>query len=178
MIISLYLCITLVWSEYEKWENTPVIVSFASKETPIWQIPFPAVTICPENKVVPRKFNYTNYLFRKMRNETLAANMWVNQQLEIECRQKDILRIVFQVLLVDTRTLLFWMCFNREIFFSIFSTYYEYLLTSFTFSIEFSKCHEQRSVKNSKALFVWYILRVLLYKLSSVIEVFSSVTTI
>lgn len=75
MMIALSLCVTLVLSAYEKWENTPVIVSFASKETPNWQIPFPAVTICPENKVVPKKFNYTNYLLKKKQNETLAEDM-------------------------------------------------------------------------------------------------------
>lgn len=75
MVISLYLCISLVLSAYEKWENSPVIVSFASKETPNWQIPFPAVTICPENKVTPKKFNYTNYLLSKKENKTLAADM-------------------------------------------------------------------------------------------------------
>lgn len=75
MIISLYLCISLILSAYDKWESTPVIVSFASKETPNWQIPFPGVSICPENKVVPRKFNYTNSLLRKKQNEILAENI-------------------------------------------------------------------------------------------------------
>lgn len=35
---------------YKKWVRSPVIVTFATKQTPIWQIPFPAVTICPETK--------------------------------------------------------------------------------------------------------------------------------
>lgn len=36
---------------YKKWEVAPVIVTFATKETPIYEIPFPAVTICPEQTV-------------------------------------------------------------------------------------------------------------------------------
>lgn len=72
MIISLYLCVSLVLAAYEKYENTPVIVSFGNRERPNWQIPFPAVTICPENKVVPKKFNYTGYWLNKSQNISLS----------------------------------------------------------------------------------------------------------
>ncbi|KAG5863878.1 hypothetical protein JTB14_031603 [Gonioctena quinquepunctata] len=71
LIVSLYLCISLVLSAYNKWEHSPVIVSFASKETPNWQIPFPSVTICPETKAIPKKFNYAHYLDLKRKNEQL-----------------------------------------------------------------------------------------------------------
>ena len=36
---------------FEKASNSPVLVSFASQPTPIWQIPFPALTLCNMNKV-------------------------------------------------------------------------------------------------------------------------------
>lgn len=72
MAVSLYLCITLVLSAYDKWESSPVIVSFATKETPIWQIPFPAVTICPETKALPGKFNFSRYLQMKKENKVLS----------------------------------------------------------------------------------------------------------
>ncbi|XP_072394413.1 pickpocket protein 28-like [Diabrotica undecimpunctata] len=71
MIISLYICTKLVLNAYSKWQNTPVIVSFATKDTPNWRIPFPAVTICPEIKAVPSKYNYTHFLDLKMKGETL-----------------------------------------------------------------------------------------------------------
>lgn len=44
---------------YEKWQFSPVIVSFAEKSTPVWQIPFPAVTICPETKALSKHINFT-----------------------------------------------------------------------------------------------------------------------
>lgn len=44
---------------YEKWQDSPVIVSFAEKSTPVWQIPFPAVTICPETKAMMKYVNFT-----------------------------------------------------------------------------------------------------------------------
>lgn len=45
---------------YDKWQFSPVIVSFAEKSTPVWQIPFPAVTICPETKALSKFINFTS----------------------------------------------------------------------------------------------------------------------
>lgn len=53
-------CGFLIYNVYEKWVGTPVIVSFAEKSTPIWEIPFPAVTICPETKAHGLEFNFTD----------------------------------------------------------------------------------------------------------------------
>ncbi|XP_005176877.1 pickpocket protein 28-like [Musca domestica] len=49
-IITIYLCTSIIVKIYMKWCETPVIVSFSEKSTPIWSIPFPAITICPETK--------------------------------------------------------------------------------------------------------------------------------
>ncbi|XP_061399072.1 pickpocket protein 28-like [Musca vetustissima] len=49
-VITIYFCTTIIVKIYTKWCETPVIVSFSEKSTPIWNIPFPAVTICPETK--------------------------------------------------------------------------------------------------------------------------------
>ncbi|XP_073846602.1 pickpocket protein 28-like [Musca autumnalis] len=46
-IIALYFCISIIVKVYDKWHETPVIVTFSEKSTPIWNIPFPRVTICP-----------------------------------------------------------------------------------------------------------------------------------
>ena len=43
-----------------KWEENPVIVSVNEIETPIWTIPFPAVTICPEIKFKSSLFNLSD----------------------------------------------------------------------------------------------------------------------
>ncbi|KAK5641661.1 hypothetical protein RI129_010208 [Pyrocoelia pectoralis] len=56
--VSLYLCATMIKTTYNKWMNSPVIVSFATSETPIWEIPFPAITICPLMKTDLNKFNF------------------------------------------------------------------------------------------------------------------------
>ena len=41
----------LIYKVFEKAHYNPVLVSFASETTPIWEIPFPALTICNMNKV-------------------------------------------------------------------------------------------------------------------------------
>lgn len=58
-LISFFGCLNLIHKIYEKWEDSPVIVSFAEKSTPVWQIPFPAVTICPETKAKMKYVNFT-----------------------------------------------------------------------------------------------------------------------
>ena len=54
---------------------SPVIVSFAEKSTPVWQIPFPAVTICPETKAMTKHVAFTkSYLMVQTgRKENLTA---------------------------------------------------------------------------------------------------------
>lgn len=49
-VVSLYFCGSMIYKAYVKWHETPVIVTISEKSTPIWSIPFPAVTICPETK--------------------------------------------------------------------------------------------------------------------------------
>lgn len=53
-LVSITGCSFLIMKMYDKWQKSPVISSFAEKSTPVWKIPFPAVTICPEIKA---KFN-------------------------------------------------------------------------------------------------------------------------
>lgn len=71
-VTSLVLCMGLITNVYEKWEFSPVLVSFAKSPTPIGQIPFPAVTICPEVKARQRIFNYTDYYYKLKDNKTLT----------------------------------------------------------------------------------------------------------
>ncbi|XP_055527738.1 pickpocket protein 28-like [Wyeomyia smithii] len=58
-LLSLYGCGRLIYTVYRKWDNEPVIVTFAQKSTPVFQVPFPAVTVCPETKAKVSEFNFT-----------------------------------------------------------------------------------------------------------------------
>ncbi|XP_053668363.1 pickpocket protein 28-like [Anopheles marshallii] len=58
-ILSIYWCSNLIQTVYDKWRRDPVVVTFAEKPTPIYDIPFPAVTICPITKVKSSRLNFT-----------------------------------------------------------------------------------------------------------------------
>lgn len=45
-------------------------MSFAEKSTPVWQIPFPAVTICPETKALKESIDFTKGYFAVKSNFT------------------------------------------------------------------------------------------------------------
>ena len=51
---------------FDKAANSPILVSFASEPTPIWEIPFPALTLCNMNKVDGDNsvLSMSNMLFR------------------------------------------------------------------------------------------------------------------
>ncbi|XP_055599041.1 pickpocket protein 28-like [Uranotaenia lowii] len=68
-LISVYGCSRLIQNIYRKWDQTPVIVSFNEKSTPVWQIPFPAVTICPETKAKSKYLNFTS-MYHTLMNDT------------------------------------------------------------------------------------------------------------
>jgi amiloride-sensitive sodium channel len=53
----------LIGKVWNKWNESPVIVSFAETSTPVWQVPFPAVTICSETKSKARVFNFTRAIY-------------------------------------------------------------------------------------------------------------------
>ena len=48
---SWVVCIYMISKVFEKWSKSPILVAFDSASTPIWEIPFPSVTICNMNKV-------------------------------------------------------------------------------------------------------------------------------
>lgn len=49
-LLSVSGCFLMINKIYIKWKLTPVIVSLAERSTPVWEIPYPAITICPETK--------------------------------------------------------------------------------------------------------------------------------
>ncbi|XP_058117490.1 pickpocket protein 28-like [Anopheles ziemanni] len=84
LLLSLYGCGRLIQNIYRKWDQTPVIVSFAEKSTPVWQIPFPAVTICPEMKVRSQYLNFTELYRQITRNTTVDPHQdWSNETFDL-----------------------------------------------------------------------------------------------
>ena len=67
--------IYLIYGVILKWRTSPVIVSFDSDPKPIWNIPFPAVTICNNNKVFKSKVSNTDFNHRLV-NEICNKNVF------------------------------------------------------------------------------------------------------
>ncbi|KAL9703316.1 hypothetical protein quinque_006834 [Culex quinquefasciatus] len=91
-------CAFLIHQTYDKWDQTPVIVSFAEKSTPVWQIPFPAVTICPQTKVDIILFNFTKE-FEEFKQLSLEDRLSHNRSEEILAMMQLCERNFFQVFL-------------------------------------------------------------------------------
>ena len=58
-LLSLLGCGVMIYKTYVKWNQTPIIVTFSEKTTPVRDIHFPSITICPETKVHAKKLNFT-----------------------------------------------------------------------------------------------------------------------
>lgn len=59
LTVCIGFCGVMIYNIYVKWDREPVIVSFAEKPTAIWDISFPAVTICIPVKIKTTLFNVT-----------------------------------------------------------------------------------------------------------------------
>ncbi|KAJ3654362.1 hypothetical protein Zmor_013554 [Zophobas morio] len=46
LLLSTYTCAVLIKLTWQKWEENPVITAFRQNLVPLWDIPFPAVTVC------------------------------------------------------------------------------------------------------------------------------------
>jgi amiloride-sensitive sodium channel len=66
-------CLFMITEIYTKFLNSPVVVTFATHDTAIYEVPFPAVTICPEAKTSGVKFKYSDVFNKIMKeNQTLT----------------------------------------------------------------------------------------------------------
>lgn len=74
-VFSVLCCGMLIQNVYQKWDNNPVIVSFDDAPTPVWKIPFPAITVCPEDKISADVMNFTEDFYTHFHtNKTLSEN--------------------------------------------------------------------------------------------------------
>lgn len=71
-LVSLASCIYMIIILYNKYNENPVILSFATVETPLFQVPFPSVSICPETKSKKQIFDFYESREKIMRNEPLS----------------------------------------------------------------------------------------------------------
>ncbi|CAH1100673.1 unnamed protein product [Psylliodes chrysocephalus] len=75
VLFSLLACIYLIVQTYVQFQQSPVIVTFATADTPIYTIPFPAITICPQSKARSNLFNFTDVRYKIMKNQTSQVSL-------------------------------------------------------------------------------------------------------
>lgn len=57
-IFSSTSCSLMIFKTYNKWSSSPIIISFDDRMTPVSQIPFPAITVCPELRIGGGDFDF------------------------------------------------------------------------------------------------------------------------
>lgn len=75
LLFSVVASAIFISQAYLKWHNTPVIVSFSEESTPVYKIPFPAVTICTDIKIKQTSLNYTDIWHQLSGQDYLNANL-------------------------------------------------------------------------------------------------------
>ncbi|XP_068896266.1 pickpocket protein 28-like isoform X2 [Tenebrio molitor] len=71
LCVCMYTCGSLIYLTFKRWKTNPIFISFTSK--PLWEVPFPAVTVCPENQVKRRSYNYT---YQESRLSNITGIEW------------------------------------------------------------------------------------------------------
>jgi len=66
---------------FDAWHINPIIISFTAKPTPIWQIPFPAVTICPGTYARSDRINLTDVAWRLSSGVDIVGNLTERERL-------------------------------------------------------------------------------------------------
>nr|XP_034834970.1 pickpocket protein 28-like [Maniola hyperantus] len=78
-------CGFLIWKSYTKWMKSPSIVMLTENDQPIRQIPFPAVTVCPEMKILSTVFSYDDYIFNKTNGNLTEKEQNMFEDLSLIC---------------------------------------------------------------------------------------------
>ncbi|XP_068083945.1 pickpocket protein 28 [Anabrus simplex] len=71
MILSLLASLYLIGMAWKKWDDSPVIISFEGQLRPVWELPLPAVTVCPEVKLRKTLFDFSA-VQERARNNSLS----------------------------------------------------------------------------------------------------------
>ncbi|XP_049289711.1 pickpocket protein 28-like [Anopheles funestus] len=79
-LLSMAGCGVMIYKTYVKWNEVPIIVTFSEKTTPVWDMQFPAITICPETKMSSENFNFTAEI-NSLREMYLHANTTPSDEL-------------------------------------------------------------------------------------------------
>lgn len=74
IFLSLFFCAMLTFQIFKKIQTNSMIIGFSEKDNSVYEIPFPAVTICPEIKTRSYKLNYTDLYLKYIKGNNLPEN--------------------------------------------------------------------------------------------------------
>lgn len=74
LFLSLSVCVYMINKIWIKYTENPLVISFETKTSFLQDIPFPAVTICPEAKFSNYKFNYSDIVYKLENKEDVTAD--------------------------------------------------------------------------------------------------------
>lgn len=75
--LALVACFVAIVDVYDKWNLSPVFISYDNRMHPVWAIPFPAITICPMARAQVELFNSTDVYFRIDQPAGISNLEWV-----------------------------------------------------------------------------------------------------
>ncbi|KAJ3654276.1 hypothetical protein Zmor_013473 [Zophobas morio] len=84
--ICIYLCTFFTIQTLKKREENPVFISFHQPNMHIWDIPFPAVTICPGSKIKATKYNFTQYSNRNKEDNLTGGELKRFRDMSLFCK--------------------------------------------------------------------------------------------
>jgi amiloride-sensitive sodium channel len=73
-VASLTISSILINNIYRKWDESPVLFSLSNTPTHDYEIPFPAVTICPQSKSRISQFNFSDVYHKRKNGDLLNQN--------------------------------------------------------------------------------------------------------
>lgn len=71
-VVSVSGCVVLIWSTWQKWTLTPIVMNFENQPIPVTEIPFPSFTICPPGKVPKSLYNFGKEIKKLNSNRSYA----------------------------------------------------------------------------------------------------------
>ncbi|XP_073943321.1 pickpocket protein 28-like isoform X1 [Choristoneura fumiferana] len=91
-VISLSMCVLLIWNVWVKWRTSPVIVTLSEQLVSVGEVPFPSITICPQLKL--KRSAYSDNIFFEVLNLTSKSN-WTEDEIKILQKHEDLSNLCF-----------------------------------------------------------------------------------
>ncbi|GLG96278.1 Pickpocket protein 11 [Gryllus bimaculatus] len=70
---------------WKRWRDSPVIIAMDERQRAVWDIPFPAITVCPKTKMRATLFNFSQAYDRVKNGQSDPHELSVFEDLSLLC---------------------------------------------------------------------------------------------